>query len=189
MSTAGPCNVTFGTVARRAQISKSGIFAHFDSMDGLKIGILDQAMNLWRSTCLDSGAGVAVGLPRLAHYLNRWMGWTVRAGLPGACPIASAIFELDYLPGTVREAVTTIESTWRSTLVQLVDSSIANRDLVKTTDSHQIAWDLFGTYLTHHLSMHFLHDPDADRRAALAVDRLIVSAGGSGWPQTPEVSI
>jgi len=175
MSTAGPCKVTFGTLARRARISKSGIFAHFDSMDGLKIGILNEAMNLWRRTCLDSSADVAVGLPKLTHYLNRWIGWTVRAGLPGACPIASAIFELDYLPGAVREAVTTIESTWRSTLVQLVDSSISNRDLVKTTDSQQVAWDLLGTYLTHHVSMHFLRDPDAERKAALALGRLIVS--------------
>jgi hypothetical protein len=30
---------------------------------------------------LDSGADVLVGLPGLAHYLNRWIGWTVRAGV------------------------------------------------------------------------------------------------------------
>jgi AcrR family transcriptional regulator len=167
MGTAGPCGVTFGTIARRARMSKSGILAHFDSMTGLKIGILEKATRLWRNICLDSNADVLVGLPGLAHYLNRWIGWTAWASLLGACPIASAIFELDYLPGAVREVVTTVESIWRSTLVQLVDSSISNRDLVKTTDSHQIAWDLFGTYLTHHVSMHFLRDPEADRKAAL----------------------
>ncbi len=175
MSAVGPCRVTFGTIARRAQISKSGIFAGFDSIDGLKIGILDEAMGLWRSICIDSDQEVAVGLPRLAHYLNSWMGWTARAGLPGSCPIASAIFERDYLPGVVRRAVAQIESTWRNTLVQLINSSISNRDLVETTDSHQVAWDLLGTYLAHHVSMHFLRDVDADQKAALSVGRLIAS--------------
>ncbi len=187
MSTVGPSGVTFGTIARRARISKSGIFAHFNGMDTLKIGILDEAMKLWRRACLDSGDAVTVGLPRLTRYLHSWMGWTVRAGLPGACPITSAIFEFDYLPGPVRESVTAIEHTWRGTLIHLIDRSISNGDLIETADSHQIAWDLFGTYLSHHVSIHFLHEPNADRKAILSMDRLIASVRSPHQEGSPDV--
>jgi AcrR family transcriptional regulator len=85
-STRGLFRVTFGAVARRANLSKSGIVAHFSSMDSLKCAIVDQAMELWSGACFGSAAGNLSGMAQLTQYLKDWISWTRRAGLPGACP-------------------------------------------------------------------------------------------------------
>ena len=92
-STRGLFRVTFGAVARRANLSKSGIVAHFSSMDSLKCAIVDRAMELWSGACLGSAAENLSGMAQLTQYLKDWISWTRRADLPGACPIALAMFE------------------------------------------------------------------------------------------------
>src|ERR1700733_12417653 len=148
-STRGLFRVTFGAVARRANLSKSGIVAHFSSMDSLKCAIVDQAMALWSDACFGSAAENMSGMAQLTQYLKDWISWTRRAGLPGACPIALAMFEYTYNggAGSVRMAVAAAEGHWRR--------------------------NLLGVYLSHHVSWHFLHAPEADLRAQRSLEQLI----------------
>jgi AcrR family transcriptional regulator len=174
-STEGLCKITFGSVARRASLSKGGVVAHFSHMSDLKRSILDLALDLWSRTCLSGETDVGSGLPSLIRYLNVWIGWTRRAGLPGSCPIAQAVVELSFLPGPVREAAAAAESVWRQTLIMLIRNAIDKRHLLRDTDVNQLAWDLLGIYLSHHVSSHSLRDPDADRKAQFSVKRIVAS--------------
>ena len=167
--------ITFGSVAGRASLSKSGVVAHFPHLGDLKRSILDVALDLWSRTCLGVDTGVGGGLPSLIRYLNVWIGWTRRAGLPGSCPIAQGIVELSFLPGPVREAAAAAESVWRQTLIMLIRDAIDKRHLLQDTDVAQLAWDLLGIYLSHHVSSHSLRDPDADRKAQFSVKRIVAS--------------
>src|ERR1700691_5812218 len=126
--------ITFGSVARRASLSKSGVVAHFPHLGDLKRSILDVALDLWNRTCLGVDTGVGGGLPSLIRYLNAWFGWTTRAGLPGSCPIAQAIVELSFLPGPVREAAAAVVSVWRQTLIILIRDAINKRHLLQDPD-------------------------------------------------------
>ena len=174
-STEGLCKITFASVARRASLSKGGVVAHFSHMSDLKRSILDLALDLWSRTCLSGDTGVGSGLPSLIRYLNVWIGWTRRAGLPGSCPIAQAVVELSFLPGPVREAAAAAESVWRQALIMLIRDAIDKRHVLPDTDVAQLAWDLFGIYLSHHVSSHSLRDPDADRKAQFSVKRIVAS--------------
>lgn len=174
-STRGLFRVTFGAVARRANLSKSGIVAHFSSMDNLKCAIVDRAMELWSGACFGSTAEDLSGMAQLTRYLKDWISWTRRAGLPGACPIALAMFEYTYSggPGSVRVAVAAAEGHWRRTLVALVQGAIATSEIPEGVDSAQLAWNLVGVYLSHHVSCHFLRAPEADLRAQRSLAQLI----------------
>jgi AcrR family transcriptional regulator len=174
-STEGLCKITFGSVARRASLSKSGVVAHFSHMADLKRSILDLALDLWSRTCLSADTGLGSGLPSLIRYHNVWIGWTRRAGLPGSCPIAQAIVELSFLPGPVREAAAAAESVWRQTLIMFIRDAMDKRHLLHDTDVAQMASDLLGIYLSHHVSSHSLRDPQADRKAQFSVKRIVAS--------------
>jgi len=174
-SAEGLCKITFGSVADRANLSKGGVVAHFPHLGDLKRSILDVALDLWSRTCLGVETGVGGGLPSLIRYLNVWIGWTRRAGLPGSCPIAQAIVELSFLPGPVREAAAAAESVWRQTLIMLIRDAVGKRHLLQDTDVAQLAWDMLGVYLSHHVSSHSLRDPDADRKAQFSVKRIVAS--------------
>jgi hypothetical protein len=51
--------------------------------------------------------------------------------------------------------------------------------LLQDTDVAQLAWDLLGIYLSHHVSSHSLRDPDADRKAQFSVKRLVAAIGAT----------
>jgi AcrR family transcriptional regulator len=174
-STRGLFRVTFGAVARRSNLSKSGIVAHFSNMDSLKCAIVDRAMELWSGACFGSAPENLSGMAQLTRYLQDWISWTRRAGLPGACPIALAMFEYTYNggAGSVRVAVAAAEGHWRRTLVDLVQGAIATSEIPEGVDSSQLAWNLLGVYLSHHVSCHFLRAPEADLRAQRSLEQLI----------------
>src|ERR1700733_2922966 len=78
----GLCRVTFGAVAQRANVSKSGVVAHFTKVDKLKAAIIATAMDRWKCVCFvpqEKSSAVA----ELTRYMRRWISWTTRAGLPG----------------------------------------------------------------------------------------------------------
>jgi AcrR family transcriptional regulator len=160
--TGGLCRVTFGAIARHAHLSKSGIVAHFSNADNLKAAIVVSA---------DSS-----GVAELRRYIGRWINWTTRAGLPGGCPIASALFEYNYEQGSARAAVEAAEALWRETLIDLIKDAVADSGFSHRIDPSQMAWNLLGVYLTHHVSAHLLRAPDADRRALESVGQLIAFA-------------
>jgi AcrR family transcriptional regulator len=173
--TRGICRITFGAIALRAEVSKSGIVGHFSSADKLKAAVIAGAIEVWRRVCLVP-AESSSGLAELMRYLCHWMSWTKRAGLPGGCPIASAMIEYEYEGPFVRGAVVAAEAQWRETLVELIEGAIAVTDLPRRMGPTQMARRLLGIYLGHQVSRHFLRASEADREAYESVDQLIESA-------------
>ena len=118
----------------------------------------------------------ALPISRLEAIFGLWCGWSRRAGLPGGCPIAAALFELDDLPGPVRQTVVDLEARWRGVLAGFVRGAIAEGHLPETLDVEQVVWEMTGIYLAHHAALRLVRAPDADERAQAAFSRLIAWA-------------
>ena len=173
MSQAGLNGVTLGVLAEQAGMSKSGLFAHFKSKDELQIALLEHTLKVGTGHIVEPAMRAPAGLPRLKALVTHWLGWTKRAGLPGGCPVAAAMFEFDDLEGPVRDWVVAQESSWRGFLKQLVQDAIDGGHLRSDLDGDQFVWELTGIYLAHHAAYRFVRAPDADRRAAAAFDSLV----------------
>jgi len=185
LSVHGLEGVTLGSLARASGLSKSGLFAHFASKSALQIGLLDRTAAFAEGQVVRPAMATAEGLPRLQDVIERWLGWSKRAGLPGGCPVAAAIFELDDLEGDVRDHVVALESRWRGLLLALVERAVQLGHLTDSTDAAQFVWELFGIYLSHHASARFLRDPEADHRAKTALNALIARYSRDGG-RTPK---
>lgn len=179
VSVAGVAGVTLGRLAAASDLSKSGLFAHFRSKQQLQIDLLDEAAHLAREHVVEPAMVAPDGLPRLQALVEGWLGWSRRAGLPGGCPVAAALFELDDLEGAVRDHAAALEQLWRNLLRSLVGRAIALGHLHRDTDADQFVWELCGIYLTHHASARFLRDRSADARARTALDALLRRAGAA----------
>lgn len=178
LSAEGLAGVTLGRLASDAQISKSGLFAHFRSKEQLQLDLLEEATKLADAKVVAPAMQAEEGLPRLRALFSNWLGWSTRAGLRGGCPVASAIFELDDAEaGIVRDRVTELDAKWQSLLRSLVTEAIKCRHLRRSVDPDQFVWELTGIYLAHHASTRFHRDRQAKRRAETAFGALLTRSG------------
>jgi AcrR family transcriptional regulator len=177
LSQSGLGGVTLGVLADQVGMSKSGLFAHFKSKEDVQIGLLEYTHKIGAGIIIEPSMKAAEGLPRLRAVVMNWLGWSRRAGLPGGCPVAAAMFEFDDVEGPVREKIVEMEAGWRGFLSGLVREAMTLGHLRKDLDVEQFVWELCGIYLSHHASDRFLRSKDADRRARTAFEALIGRAG------------
>lgn len=173
LSQQGLAGITLGRLATLAGMSKSGLFAHFGSKEEVAFALLERAAQLAQVEVVASAFEAAEGLPRLRQLVINWLGWSQRAGLPGGCPMAAAMFELDDSPGPLRERVLELQLQWQTLLTQLLEKAIKLGHLNQELDSAQFIWELGGIYLAHHASLRFMQDAQADLRARRAFDDLL----------------
>lgn len=176
LSQNGLSGVTLGVLADQVGMSKSGLFAHFKSEDEVQIGLLEHTLKVGEQQIVAPAMRAPEGLPRLQSLMRHWLGWTKRAGLPGGCPVAAAMFELDDVEGPAREWVLAQEKRGRGFLRQAVEDAIACGHLRADLDTEQIVWEMVGIYLAHHVPYRFVRSKDADRRAATAFEALVARA-------------
>jgi AcrR family transcriptional regulator len=182
LSQDGLSGLSIGRVAEATGLSKSGMFAHVHSKEQLEINLLDAGTELAGRTVIAPAMETRPGLTRLRVLIDRWLGWSSRAGLNGGCPVAAALFELDDRPGPVRDHVAILERQWHDLLASLTAEAVDRGEFRDGLDIEQFIFELCGIYLSHHTASRFFHDPLARERAGKAVDVLIARAGGPATP-------
>ena len=83
-STAGFEALTIGRLAERAEMSKSGLFAHFRSKEQLQLQALDHAAAWFTDLVVRPALKAPRGEPRLRELFERWLAWETET-LPGGC--------------------------------------------------------------------------------------------------------
>jgi len=176
MSQSGLGGVTLGALAERVGMSKSGLFAHFQSKEDVQVALLQHMAAVAAARVVEPAMRAPEGLPRLERLVKNWFGWAQRAGLPGGCPVAAGLFEFDDVEGPVRDCILEMEREWRGLLTRLVHDAVGRGHFRKTLDEDQFVWELCGIYLSHHAAHRFLRAADAHRRAAAAFASLVERA-------------
>lgn len=165
--------ITLSALSERAHLSKSGIFAHFESKEELQLAILDASADLGERHVVTPGQSEPPGLRRLVKVICRWFGWAARAGLPGGCPAAAGMFEYDDKESVVREKLLEMDRQWRGYLAQLAQEAVDAGEFREDSDPEQFVWELCGIYLAHHVSHRFARRPGAEKRAEAALRGLL----------------
>jgi AcrR family transcriptional regulator len=172
-SCVGVGGLSIGMLAERTKMSKSGLFAHFGSKEELQLAVLREAQQRFAEVVLLPAFRQPRGLGRLRAIVVNWLDWTREANLPGGCVINAAAAEFDDQPGPLRDEVRKGMLALRHTLATTVAKAVAAGELRPDTDPDQLAFELEGIYQVAQQSRRLLNDPDADRRALLAFDRLV----------------
>ena len=103
-SVQGLGGLTIGPLAGRLGLSKSGLFAHFQSKEVLQVETLDRAAERFRAEVTEPLRQVEDRSARLRIFFERWIEWLDGSGLTGSCPILAAAVEFDDVPGPVHDA-------------------------------------------------------------------------------------
>lgn len=175
-SRVGLRGITIGGLADSLDMSKSGLFGHFGSKEGLQSAVMDYAADAFTQLVIRPALKEPRGEPRLRTLFARWLGWGGYAdyALPGGCIFVSVASEYDDEPdGPVRSKVVQIERDLLDTIETIVRGGVTEGQFRESTDAAAFAHDMLAIMLGYNFSARLLHDPQAVQRAEAAFDRLL----------------
>jgi AcrR family transcriptional regulator len=169
----GFSGVTLGSLAKHVGMSKSGLFAHFRSIEQLHRELIKHIGSVFRLEVVSPALNVAEGLPRLEATIANWLTWASRPTALGGAPLLAGFFEFDDREGSVRDSLLEEGIRWCTHLRQLVTQAIAMDDFRQDLDAEQFVFELCGIYFSFHVSERFMRDSGSRGFATLAVEELI----------------
>jgi AcrR family transcriptional regulator len=163
--------VTIGNLAKATNLSKSGLFAHFQSKENLQIEILNHAAELFSEGVIVPALKTRAGIPRIRALVDNWIQWS--SELTGGCIFVSASTDFSDRPGKVRDLLLHQQKQWIDCLRRIAQSAIQAGDFRQDIDDDQFAFDLYSLLLGFHLYYKLLDDAETRKRQEIALVRLI----------------
>jgi len=165
--------VTIGNLAKTTNLSKSGLFAHFQSKENLQVEILNYAAQLFSEGVIIPALKIEAGIPRIRALVNNWIQWT--SELTGGCIFVSASADFSDRPGKVREVLLNQQKEWIDCLRRIAQSAVQAGDFRQDIDDDQFAFDLYSLLLGFHLYYKLLDDAETRKHEETAFVRLLAS--------------
>lgn len=166
-------SVTIGSLAKATQMSKSGLFAHFQSKENLQIAILEFAANDFIYNVVLPALKKKAGIPRIKALVENWIQWVDK--LKGGCIFVSASTEFSERPGKVRDFLLVQQQSWIDSLKRIGKSAINVNDFREDIDCDQFAFDLYSLLMGYHYYSILLRTSESRQCLKKALDRLIIS--------------
>jgi AcrR family transcriptional regulator len=164
-------SVTIGALAKATRMSKSGLFAHFQSKENLQNDILRYAGQLFSEGVVVPALRTDAGIPRIRALVRNWVEWTSR--LSGGCIFVQASNDFKDRPGTVRDFLMLQQEAWIDCLRRIAQSAVRAGDFRKDIDLDQFAFEMYSLLLGFHLYYTLLKNEDIEQRQQAALEALI----------------
>lgn len=163
--------LTIGVLASKVGMSKSGLYAHFDSKEALQCAALDYAADSFKAVVVSPAFSQPRGLARLDTLLTRWIHWE-RDELPGGCPFIVAAAEFDDRPGPTRDLLVSYINQMVDAIARSATYAIEVGDFREDLDTRQYAYEFWGTVLAYQQFERLLGADDAEAMARAAIAQL-----------------
>ena len=173
--------VSIGGLATDLGLSKSGLFAHFQSKEALQLQVLELASARFVDTVLRPALAAPRGEPRVRALFTRWLAWEQSPSLPGGCPFMAASFELDDRPGPVRDFVVQNLRDWLDTIAGAARIAVQEGHFRADLDCEQFAYDCQGIGLAFVHASRLMRDPRAQARADAAFEALLRASRATSY--------
>ncbi|THV28588.1 TetR/AcrR family transcriptional regulator [Glycomyces paridis] len=168
----GLSGLTIGSLAAAADMSKSGLYAHFKSKEALQLACMGRNSEQFIEEVFRPALAAPRGVTRLRSLVEHWMAWYAH---PGGCLFLAAATEFDDLPGPLHDYMVTEQRRLLDSLARIAATAVAEGELDEDTDVFQVAQEVFGILLSYNWMSRILSYPDAADRAWAAFHRLIDS--------------
>lgn len=172
-STEGLDAITLGRLAEELAMSKSGVIGHFGNKLELQLGVLNEAVRIYRREVILPAAHAPAGLPRLRSLVDAWISHLERRVFPGGCFFTQVTTDYDGRPGPVHDVARRLTDDWRTYLAEQIELAIVGGSFAADTDVDQVIFEATGLMLSLNHAMQLDLDPKAIQHARIGFDRLI----------------
>jgi AcrR family transcriptional regulator len=173
--------LSIGALAEVAQMSKSGVFAHFGSREELQISVIREYHARFEHEVFHSAMKEPRGLPRLRALFRNWMNRT-SVEIDSGCIYISGAVEFDDRPGPVRDALVGSVKSWLGAMNRAVVQAKEEGHLRADVDEQQMAFEIHGLILALHYEARFLKNPGSIARATAGFDNILRLYGAKDAP-------
>ena len=163
--------VTIGNLAKETQMSKSGLFAHFQSKENLQVEILKHAGELFAQSVVIPSLLETAGIPRIKTLVNNWIAWSTR--MTGGCIFVSSSTEFSDRPGKIRDFILAQQESWIDSLRRMARSAIRVGDFREDVDCDQFAFEMYSLLLGFHYYDKLLNSAETRKRQSIALEQLL----------------
>lgn len=171
-ATVGLEGLSLGDLAKATSMSKSGLFAHFDSKEDLQLHVLETARGHFVESVVAPAIREPRGEPRVRALFENWLTWE-ETRTPGGCPFVAAAHELDDRPGLLRDALFGAQSEWVATIATAAGIAVDEGHFSAELDVEQFAYEMYALFLGFHFYHRLLRDPASANRARASFERLL----------------
>src|SRR3954447_23845277 len=172
-STDGLEGLTIGRLAGELEMSKSGLFGHFGSKEGLPLApapppapVAHAARRFIAEVVAPAARTTADGSERLRALVEGYLDHLAGEVFPGGCFWAAASAEFDGREGAVRNAVRNGMDAWVAELERQAEAGGAD-------DPKQLAFELHALVAGANQRFQLFGDREAFDRARRGIDRLL----------------
>jgi len=176
VSQVGQTGLSIGELAKDVGMSKSGLFAHFESKENLELEILKRASQVFIEKVMTPAIKAPRGEPRVRRFFQLWLDWAKATELPGGCIFIAAASELDDQPGPLRDYLAASQKDWLGALAHAAQIAVDEGHFRKNLDVQQFAWRMYSIPLAYHHFARLLRMPDAEARAYQDFEDLVASS-------------
>jgi AcrR family transcriptional regulator len=176
VSSLGLDNLSIGGLAAAVGLSKSGVYAHFQSKEQLQIEILETAGRRFVETVVAPALTLRRGEPRIRGLFENWLAWSQASYLPGGCIFIAASNEFDDICGSIRDYLVQSQKDWIANLSMAAKIAIDEGHFRNDLDTGQFAYDFYSIVLAYHHFGRLLKDPNALERCRAAFENLITNS-------------
>jgi AcrR family transcriptional regulator len=174
--------VSIGALAERTRMSKSGLFAHFDSKENLQLAILQNAIVRFTDEVVAPALKKPRGEPRVRALFDLWLGWSKAEFMPGGCIFVAAAVELDDKPGPLRDLLKSAQIDWFETLSTAAQIAIREGHFRPNLDTELFAHEVYALAYGHHFIARLLRMRKAEERTMQSFERLLADAAVTHAP-------
>jgi AcrR family transcriptional regulator len=172
--------LSIGGLADDLGLSKSGLFAHFGSKEGLQLATIEAARQVYVQEVIAPALATPSGLSRLDRLCQQFLSYVERRVFPGGCFFAAAMAEFDCQPGPIKDRIADLQAAWMDTLGQAAAAAMKRDELSPRVDPDQLAFELEAALLGANWYFHLFDDASYMDRAREAIKRRLLSDATEG---------
>ena len=161
--------LSIGNLAADLDMSKSGVYAHFDSKQDLQLATVEAAERIFDAEVIEPALAAAPGLAQLVALCDAYLDHLLRRTFPGGCFFAGVALEMGTRPGPVKERIAAFQGRLTGLVRQLVVTAIERGELPSDEDPDALTFELNGLILAANTSFVLRQD-----EAALTMARHIM---------------
>jgi AcrR family transcriptional regulator len=176
--------LSIGALAEVAQMSKSGVFAHFGSREELQISVIREYHNRFEAEVFYPALQAKRGLPRLRALFDNWMKRT-SIEIDSGCIYISGAVEFDDRPGPVRDALASTVRTWLTAVRRALSQAKEEGHLGAGVDEDQLMFEIHGLILALHYEARFLKTAGSIDRAIRGFDNILAAHANDSMALPP----